>query len=194
MIRASDTAANTAIVPAGGQGGSGAAAAAASDAAPASRLKSLRPPKIAPRSKGSFVRQRPSLTDQLASIGAAADEVTQGLHANHAGLAGGAGVPPPLLCAAAKSFVVGRLECRVATPVRFYRDKCVYVFNHPFERKQITMEMWYRDMSGVRLSQRSLRYKVRVSLGGREGVSLGGKEGGREGGGPAGRVFEKECV
>ena len=171
MIRASDTAADTAIVPAGGQGGSGAAAAAA---APASKLKSLRPPKIAPRSKGSFVRQRPSLSDQLASIGAAADEVTQGLHANHAGLAGGAGVPPPLLCAAAKSFVVGRLECRVATPVRFYRDKCVYVFNHPFERKQITMEMWYRDMSGVRLSQRSLRYKVGVGLGGRGSGGGGG--------------------
>ena len=37
-----------------------------------------------------------------------------------------------------------------------------YIFNHPHESKQITMEMYYRDMRQAALSEatRSLRFKI----------------------------------
>ena len=125
------------------------------------KVRALREPKIAPRSRGSFKRQRPSLSEQLARIGDAAGAVTAGLADRH-GL--GDKARPPLMSAPAAGYVVGRLESKVATPIRFFGDKCVYVFNHPFERKQITMEMFYRDMAAVRCGKRALRYKVRRPL------------------------------
>ncbi|GLD98808.1 hypothetical protein PINS_up007526 [Pythium insidiosum] len=61
---------------------------------------------------------------------------------------------------------VGRLDCRFPCPVRFAADRCVYLFQHPFEAKEVLMVMYYRDMRHVQLREhdRTLRFRVAKSL------------------------------
>ncbi|GLE10045.1 hypothetical protein PINS_up022040 [Pythium insidiosum] len=45
-------------------------------------------------------------------------------------------------------------------------DRCVYLFQHPFEAKEVLMVMYYRDMRHVQLREhdRTLRFRVAKSL------------------------------
>ncbi|KAJ0393958.1 hypothetical protein P43SY_003755 [Pythium insidiosum] len=57
---------------------------------------------------------------------------------------------------------VGRLDCRFPCPVRFAADRCVYLFQHPFEAKEILMVMYFRDMRHVQLRERDRTLRFRV--------------------------------
>ncbi len=57
---------------------------------------------------------------------------------------------------------VGR--SRFPSPVQFYRDKCVYEFHHPYDRRQITMVMYYTDMAAVVLKGCNLGFKINHDL------------------------------
>ena len=91
---------------------------------------------------------RPSLSDQLAAIGAQADTLTHHIRKTH-----GLDAPPrssvgtPVRTFPAHSFAVGRLECRFPSPVQFFVDRCEYTFHHPFEAVEIRMVMYYRGES-----------------------------------------------
>ncbi len=90
---------------------------------------------------------RPTLSDQLASIGAQADSLTSQIRKTH-GL--DATTPSsfttlgPVCTFPAHAFAVGRLECRFPSPVQFFRDRCEYTFHHPFEAAEIRMVMYYK--------------------------------------------------
>eukprot|EP00753_Platysulcus_tardus_P014430 PLAT4365.2.p2 GENE.PLAT4365.2~~PLAT4365.2.p2 ORF type:complete len:202 (+),score=56.20 PLAT4365.2:484-1089(+) len=116
-----------------------------------------RPPKMAPRKAAK--RLRPSLAEQLAGITAAAEEVATEIKA----LAGGEdGEPEALLTTPSRQFIVGRLESRLPSPVKFFEDRCEYIFNHPYEDKQITMIMLYRDMCEAELLGRRRIFRFRI--------------------------------
>ena len=76
--------------------------------------------------------RRPSLSDQLASIGLGASQITASIKRN-------AGMEieqlnlertdKPLLSTPSKSFKVGRLTCKFPSPVQFYKDRCCYTFH-----------------------------------------------------------------
>ena len=99
---------------------------------------------------------RPSLSDQLAAIGAQAATLTQQIRTTHGldttatATATGRTTTPmasmasPLCTYPATSFAVGRLECRFPSPVQFFADRCEYTFHHPFESAEIRMVMYYR--------------------------------------------------
>ena len=105
-----------------------------------------------PPSKRDGRPKRPSLSQQLASIGAKAGGITDALEKKH-GLNGGrdAAGDPVLFQVPSVAFVVGKLESKFPSPVQFYGSRCVYVFHHPYDAKVITMEMHYADMRGARL-------------------------------------------
>jgi hypothetical protein len=87
---------------------------------------------------------RPSLSEQLASIGAGADAITDGLRKRH-GLEHAKSV---LFATPSMLFVVGRLESKAPSPVAWHHDHCAYSFQHPFQRgTRIDMEMRYSDMA-----------------------------------------------
>ena len=65
---------------------------------------------------------------------------------------------PPLFSMPSKSFTVGKLNSKFPSPVFFFQDRCEYNFIHPFEAKQITMIMYYRDMSYLTLDK--VKYKM----------------------------------
>ncbi|CAM9927537.1 unnamed protein product, partial [Scytosiphon promiscuus] len=105
---------------------------------------------------GSLVR--PSLSDQLAAIGRAAEEITDGIRQSH-------GLKPlegAILTTPSETFLVGKLRCKYPSPVMFFNHKCVYTFHHPFEATRITMEMFFRDMRCAALEppRRELRFKI----------------------------------
>lgn len=97
---------------------------------------------------------RPSLTEQLASIGEKADALTKSIREN-------AGMKPltekdvPLFSTPSSNFNVGRLSCRYPSPVHFYRNRVEYTFHHPYEATEIAMIMYYQDMSQVILPSNS---------------------------------------
>ena len=105
-------------------------------------IKSLRPPKKLIKKKRPV---RPSLSEQLANIGAKASEVTENLREKH-NLKSSSG-EKPLYIAPSLKFVVGRLESKLPSPVEFFRDHVAYTFNHPYQNKQILMKMYYGHMS-----------------------------------------------
>lgn len=107
---------------------------------------------------------RPSLSEQLASIGANAAALTQDIRAK-AGLDKGGNVgDPPLLTFPARGFTVGTLSCRYPSPISFYQDRMEYVFHHPFENTEIRMVMYYRDIIGPVVVGNKLRYKLPRAL------------------------------
>jgi hypothetical protein len=106
---------------------------------------------------------RPSLSDQLAAIGANASALTQDIRAK-AGLDKAGAGDPPLLTFPAKCFIVGTLSCRYPSPVSFYQDRMEYTFHHPFENSEIRMLMYYRDLIGPVVVGNKLRYKLPRSL------------------------------
>ena len=90
--------------------------------------------------------RRPSLSEQLASIGAKAEALTADIKAK-AGMPadGAAGASDaPLFVVPSKCLAVGTLNCRYPSPARFFRDRIQYTFHHPFEATEIEMVMYYR--------------------------------------------------
>ncbi|RLN47787.1 hypothetical protein BBJ28_00003885 [Nothophytophthora sp. Chile5] len=121
--------------------------------------------------------RRPSLSEQLKSISQGAQAITKQLTSvynlgehtapvlasssngsSHQQLA----VDPLAFQATTISLVVGKLECRFPCPVTFARDRCTYLFQHPFEAKEVLMIMYYRDMehSALNLADRSFRFRL----------------------------------
>ena len=95
-------------------------------------------------------KQRPSLSEQLASIGSNADKITNGLRERH-GLKLAASI---LFTTPAQLFVVGRLESRAPSPVEFHQNHCAYSFQHPYQTKtRIDMKMQYVHMRNARVRQ-----------------------------------------
>lgn len=87
---------------------------------------------------------RPSLSEQLANIGAGAGAITDELRKRH-GLEHAKSV---LFATPSMMFVVGRLESKVPSPVAWHTDHCAYSFQHPFQRgTRIDMQMRYSDMA-----------------------------------------------
>lgn len=111
---------------------------------------------------------RPSLSEQLAAIGLAAEALTVDIRAK-AGLdepsGGGVGQDSsPIFSMPTKSFSVGNLNCRYPSPVRFFKDRCEYIFHHPFDSVEITMIMHYKDMIGPSITGCKLRFKLSHKL------------------------------
>lgn len=57
---------------------------------------------------------------------------------------------------------VGKLECRFPCPATFASDRCAYLFQHPFEAKEVLMIMYYRDMlhASVIMADHSFRFRL----------------------------------
>ena len=97
-----------------------------------------------PAGRRNKLATRPSLSEQLAAIGAGASSLTEDLRNKH-GLDNSQSI---LFSTPAISFVVGRLESKLPSPVVWYRHHCAYSFQHPYQRgTQIDMEMRYSDMT-----------------------------------------------
>lgn len=106
----------------------------------------LSKPSPLPQLKAPHGARRPSLSEQLASIGAKAEALTADIKAK-------AGMPAdatagasdaPLFVVPSKCLSVGTLNCRYPSPARFFRDRIQYTFHHPFEATEIEMVMYYR--------------------------------------------------
>lgn len=110
------------------------------------------------RNRRKLRRSRPSLSEQLASIGQTASNLTSSLQQQH----GLVGAETPIYCAPSRHFVVGRLQSKFPSPVRFFKDCCKFSFHHPYEHKVVEMVMFYRDMRAVNLNahQRLLRFRI----------------------------------
>lgn len=125
-------------------------------------IAALRKPKafVPPSAKRKPLR--PTLSDQLASIGALAETLTNEINKKH----GVDGKEPPLYATPSRNFVVGRVTSKFPSPVQFFRGYCTYVFHHPFKKSQITMEMHYGDMTDVQLSdaRRTLSFRIPHAL------------------------------
>jgi hypothetical protein len=65
-----------------------------------------------------------------------------------------------LKTAPSSSFMVGRLQSKYPSPVHFYPDKVSYVFHHPFQSKEIAMDMYFRDMSSAQVSGTTFQFKI----------------------------------
>ena len=76
-------------------------------------------------------QQRPSLSEQLASIGSNAEAITNGLRERH----GMERATTILFTTPALLFVVGRLESKAPSPVEFHQHHCSYSFQHPYQTK-----------------------------------------------------------
>ena len=99
---------------------------------------------------------RPSLSEQLASIGAAAGSITAGIREDF-------GLPSTekaLKTTPARCFTVGKLTARYPSPVQFYADRCTYTFHHPYEAREIDMSMFYVDMRAISLHGPTLSFKI----------------------------------
>ena len=134
--------------------------------------------------------QRPSLSEQLASIGSAAEAVTHGIRSKF-GLPGArgngngngngntassskttakesaqsTGVVPLLECPA-RGFTVGKLRAKSGTTVTFTRQAAEYVFFHPFAAAEIRMRMFYDNMESPEViqSRRLFRFRINKQL------------------------------
>ncbi|RLN59125.1 hypothetical protein BBJ29_004147 [Phytophthora kernoviae] len=121
---------------------------------------------------------RPSLSDQLKSISQGAQAITAQLASTY-NLAVRVNAPaissssshgqPAQLTNDKHAFQattiglnVGKLECRFPCPVTFSADRCTYLFQHPFEAKEIQMIMYYHDMlhASVNMADHSFRFHL----------------------------------
>lgn len=128
-----------------------------------------------PLTRNFRTSQRPSLADQIKAISQGAQDVTTRLKTTYK-LAGGAGSESALatrtLTASGVSgggfqattirMTVGRLDCRFPCPTTFAHDHCAYLFQHPFEAKEIQIIMYYRDMVDVSVAPRDKTFRFRI--------------------------------
>lgn len=119
---------------------------------------------MAPPATGGPARRplRPSLTAQLASATAGADEVMAQF--------GDARKTKGLICTAlAERFAVaecvGRQPASGSSPIQFFDDRAMYGFEHPMQGR-VDMVMYYRDMIEpcVTRSQRLFTFRVKKTL------------------------------
>ncbi|KAL4166352.1 hypothetical protein KRP22_013614 [Phytophthora ramorum] len=121
---------------------------------------------------------RPSLSEQLKSISQGAQAITAQLATTYS-LPGRTNAPalsssssrtqPDQLTHDKNAFQattiglsVGKLECRFPCPATFASDRCTYLFQHPFEAKEVLMIMYYRDMlhASVKMADHSFRFRL----------------------------------
>jgi len=107
--------------------------------------------------KKKFVR--PSLSAQLNSIMSNTSDLTNEIRK----MGGLEGKETPLLEISSRNFVVGKLTSKYPSMVQFYPDRCTYEFFTPYERKQISMEMFYRHMDGVKISSSQLQLQFKIN-------------------------------
>lgn len=151
-------AAATAAMLHNGMTPAGAAATAAVVASAAGKKK--QPPAV-----------RPSLSEQLASIGAKAEAITTDIRLkakieapSNSAAGGGGGGDAALFSMPARCFTIGSLSCRFPSPIHFFSDRCEYIFNHPFEASVINMIIYYRDMSAISILGTKLKFKLPKKL------------------------------
>eukprot|EP01041_Mallomonas_annulata_P013739 gene13739-29215_t len=114
---------------------------------------------------------RPSLSEQLASIGANADALKASIRHNAGMETRINSFDTVLFSSPSTSFQVGKLTCRYPSPVQFYRSRCEYTFHHPYQSTEIRMVMYYQDMNQLtctdnkpyRISFRVARHLVHFS-------------------------------
>ena len=126
-----------------------------------SSIRSLRKPApfVPPsKRKDSKVQKRPSLSDQLKSIGASASAITNAIRKQAGDEFSNA--EAPLHIVPSLELIVGNLRSRFPSPVSFFRDRCEYAFRHPYDNRQIDMKMYYADMTQVAIRNRVFRFKV----------------------------------
>ena len=104
---------------------------------------------------------RPSLSDQLKSIGENAGKLTAQLRSR-----GGMDSQQAILRSPSRDFRVGKLRSRYPSPVEFMEDHVKFSFHHPYERKVINMVMYYTDMAlvSVQRLRREFSFKVHKKL------------------------------
>lgn len=112
--------------------------------------------------KGKKKPTRPSLSEQLASIGKGAEGITKDIQtrfgrdpADNIGDQGEAMCTLPVT-----NFFVGNLRCRYPAPIHFFSDKCEFQFHHPYESSVILMSMHYRDMTAVVLKGSRFSFNI----------------------------------
>jgi hypothetical protein len=96
---------------------------------------------------------RPSLSEQLGAITAQASAITLDLKKRNPGISGSAsaGSSTLIFTCPVKDLVIGSLHSKYPSPVSFYNDHLEYVFHHPFAALEVTMVMYYKDMSSTSL-------------------------------------------
>jgi len=104
---------------------------------------------------------RPSLSEQLATIGANAEALTASIK-QKAGMEASPLFDSIIFSAPSSEFSVGRLTCRYPAPVQFFRDRVEYTFHHPYEASEIRMHMYYQDLSQVQVTEKPYRLSFRV--------------------------------
>ncbi|KAF4028468.1 hypothetical protein GN244_ATG19855 [Phytophthora infestans] len=136
-----------------------------------STLKQDPPPLRARRPSPS---QRPSLSEQLQTISQGAQAITAQLAAtyklpNAPTLTASSSTTQTSSLSRDKAFQattislnVGKLASRFPCPVTFSSDRCTYLFQHPFEAKEVLMIMYYRDMlhASVNTTGKSFRFRL----------------------------------
>jgi hypothetical protein len=115
--------------------------------------------------KPSRPNQRPSLSEQLASIGQNASDITASIK-KKAGITDSEMKSSALYSCPAKSFSVGNLQARMCTSlVYFYPNRCEYVFHHPYQTStEIHMTMYYADYQSVKLANNKFKFHVAANL------------------------------
>lgn len=61
-----------------------------------------------------------------------------------------------------KTFVVGKIQAKLPSPVQFYSNRCEYNFYHPYQNKMIRMVMYYADMLEPFLNISLKRFNFRI--------------------------------
>eukprot|EP00938_MAST-03A_sp_MAST-3A-sp1_P002696 g2696.t1 len=132
-------------------------------------VESKRAPEISSRRKKKTTTKpkrkkgiRPSLSDQLKSIGENAGKLTAQLRSR----GGMQDSQQAILRSPSRDFRVGKLRSRYPSPVEFMEDHVKFSFHHPYERKVINMIMYYTDMALVCVQRlrREFSFKVHKKL------------------------------
>uniref|UniRef100_K3X5D5 Uncharacterized protein n=1 Tax=Globisporangium ultimum (strain ATCC 200006 / CBS 805.95 / DAOM BR144) TaxID=431595 RepID=K3X5D5_GLOUD len=112
---------------------------------------------------------RPSLSDQLKTISQGAQDITLHLNTTYKlqrpplSTSNWLLTSPVLLQATTIGMTVGKLECRFPCPVHFAQDHCSYLFQHPYEAKEVRMVMFYRDMTQMQMNVREKCFQFRIN-------------------------------
>ncbi|ETI54280.1 hypothetical protein F441_19647 [Phytophthora nicotianae CJ01A1] len=135
---------------------------------PTAFLTASIPKQEPPKARLTNTRQpspslRPSLSEQLKTISQGAQAITAQLASTYklsnapAQLSRDDSFQTPTV-----SLSVGKLECRFPCPATFSSDRCTYLFQHPYEAKEVLMIMYYRDMlhASVNTTDKSFRFRL----------------------------------
>ncbi|OQR82565.1 hypothetical protein ACHHYP_20785 [Achlya hypogyna] len=106
-----------------------------------------------PKTPTSTRPMRPSLSEQLATIGQQAQSLVNALSRE--------APASTKLTVPTATMTVGRLECKFPSPVHFEDAVCRYQFL--VASRDIAMYMYYRDMTHVTFEQRSWSLKFKIA-------------------------------